>query len=326
MYNQEFREFIGKTVRCLEESGIDYVIVGGVALSLWGKPKKPHDIDIKLSLDTDQDTNDLLYDKLKSFGFKFVGKDRLNHPDYDFKYHIDITTEESNSTIDRRAFKRRQRVEFFGQLAYLVSPEDLIIARILWAATIPSPSDLCDAQSIVDRQGEKLDLDYLYSVAREEGVESVVGVLLAKSTVYWIIDSNKISYDSEKNSLQCENCNSSTCEHIDSLTDEQYLYNNPPIVEIPQIDLKTKYFVLASSLKREMDDNPSLEYREVIEVIHSEMIEMYFNDLELWGLESRGELKELETKRTECRVDVDYLEDQIIRIKHLKILIRIQRE
>jgi hypothetical protein len=67
---------------------------------------------------------------------------------------------------DRRALQRRRRKRIDKNLVWVVGPEDLVILK-LKAGRL---RDFEDVISVVLRQGEKLDLDYLKDWAKRLGL------------------------------------------------------------------------------------------------------------------------------------------------------------
>ena len=57
---------------------------------------------------------------------------------------------------------------FFDQNTFLEKPEDLIIAKLFYG----SSQDYDDAKSIVFRQSNKLDFQYLREIAKQEKIGS----------------------------------------------------------------------------------------------------------------------------------------------------------
>jgi hypothetical protein len=63
--------------------------------------------------------------------------------------------------FSREEFDRRARANLLGTPAWIVSPEDTIIAKLEWAGASGSDRQLSDVAAMLDIGGESLDLAYL---------------------------------------------------------------------------------------------------------------------------------------------------------------------
>jgi len=239
-YSSTFVEFVRKIVFCLENSGLTYVIVGGVVLSVWGKLKKSQDVDVILSKSNKQENILRFQNLLKTLGFgkfttlnidkiseMFENKDNrnatkmvsINHKDLSCDgCRFDLSLE--NNDLDKRALANRKRGHLLEQNAFIESPEDLIIGKIEYGAT---PFDLADAQSIVDRQQNDLNLDYLREIADSSGFRNTLDVLLSQVQIYWLFKETEIVYDRKQNKLVCNSCQNSNCNHHYKFNNEKFL-------------------------------------------------------------------------------------------------------
>ena len=64
-----------------------------------------------------------------------------------------------DSEFQKSAFKRRKQVRIEGHSVWLISPEDLILAKLLWAQESLSELQLNDVKHVLERKD--LDRDYL---------------------------------------------------------------------------------------------------------------------------------------------------------------------
>jgi len=71
--SKDFREFVS----LLNERGVDYLVVGGYAVALYGYPRYTGDLDVWVRVENDN--ADKLMDVLAAFGFGDVG---LRHDDF----------------------------------------------------------------------------------------------------------------------------------------------------------------------------------------------------------------------------------------------------
>lgn len=155
-----------KVVTFLNRSKYKYLIIGGIAAGTLGEPRVTGDVDVDIIIDQ-EDVPDFL-DKAKKDGFKVSPKKCLRtaeqtgtfHINYG-DFHIDFII--ASTDLERQAFNRKKTIKLYGIKAFFPTPEDLIIFKI-----IPGrKQDLLDAERIVMRHKEKLDIGYLESWARK---------------------------------------------------------------------------------------------------------------------------------------------------------------
>lgn len=153
-------QFYNNLVIFLEESKSDYVIIGGLAVSVIGEPRMTHDIDLILSIPENNIQSFLKHVIDKGFGLDMQKELKRIERTGTFRFtmgffHADVIL--ASSTFENSLFKRRQRIKLVDKKAYFPSPEDLIILKIM----VGRDKDMLDAKSIVIRHKNKLDRKYL---------------------------------------------------------------------------------------------------------------------------------------------------------------------
>jgi len=177
---RRFDEVIKAAVSVLEKEKIQYMLVGAVAVSFYGVPRTSEDVDLVVVLPPESIPRfvKLLSDK----GFSVSDGDVLGA--LREKSHFTVFDRESlfrldvkgvYTKFDESSLSRRKRVKALGVQMWLCSPEDCILSKLEYG----SPKDLSDAQSIIQRQGARLDKRYLTKEARIMGVASVLRRLMA---------------------------------------------------------------------------------------------------------------------------------------------------
>lgn len=161
-----FRELFAAAIDFLEREKIEYVLIGGMASDIWGRPRKTLDVDIVLHI-SPLDYEDFLTNaKRHKFTFlhnkalkqlKAMGMCRLN---YGF-YHADFIM--GYSEFEEPVFQRKKRVCVFNRSVWAASPEDVILYKLL----ANRPIDQADVANIIAAQGHKLDRHYLRTRARQ---------------------------------------------------------------------------------------------------------------------------------------------------------------
>lgn len=181
MIKDTLEEFIKTVIQCLTESNIKYVIVGGLAAILYGRPRTTIDVDIIVDY-TSADEINRLENILKEKGFSLqineileVIKDKSHCSIFlkDYVYRIDL--QGAYSSLDIRAIENRLLMKIYNLETYIEKIEDIIIDKLVYG----SPQDYEDIIAIVIRQKDKLDLEYLKSVALIENVEKELRQILS---------------------------------------------------------------------------------------------------------------------------------------------------
>jgi hypothetical protein len=145
----------------LDEAGIGSIVIGGIAVAVWGDPRLTRDVDFKVLLDRNQ--IDLLFAAL---GPSYVALDRdpaeslrtLGFAFFRDPHGIRVDTILADTSFDREAVDRAVEVELApGSRVRLCSAEDLIVYKLISTR----PRDHEDARGIVRRQSGRLDDAYV---------------------------------------------------------------------------------------------------------------------------------------------------------------------
>jgi len=147
-------------IKFLEEEKIDYMVIGGIANSIYGNPRQTFDIDIKIDLD-EQNLKKFIT-QLKTVG-KLVPKDPVDFVNQHNVLPIDIQSVRIDLVMGRLAFekaaiKRGIRKKLFGVEANISSVEDLVIQKSISTRE----KDWFDIRELIQLQRGKIDWDYLF--------------------------------------------------------------------------------------------------------------------------------------------------------------------
>ena len=165
----------------LKRLDIPYIIMGGIAVVVWGRPRFTADIDVVVQLlpqkldalaeallKIDKDVyldHDMMRRALERKGeFNFI------HPASGLKVDFWIMKDDPFS---RGVMQRRVRKKIANAMISLSSPEDLILNKLLWYQLTESTRQLEDIASVIRIQ-KKLDWKYLRKWAT---IHSTIGVL-----------------------------------------------------------------------------------------------------------------------------------------------------
>ncbi|MBA7514138.1 hypothetical protein ES705_06163 [subsurface metagenome] len=159
---RSIEEVIKGITRILEKEKVDYVIVGGIAVSAWGNIRTTRDVDIILFI-KEKDAGEL-EEALRKAKFSIQAEDIRDA--LKEKSHFTIFDDLSEYYIDgkgiynendRITLERRRKVSFADFVFYVASPEDIIANKLLFG----SEQDVKDAEGIYARQFENMDMAYL---------------------------------------------------------------------------------------------------------------------------------------------------------------------
>ena len=167
----EFPEVLRTVCSYLNERGIDYAVVGGVAVMYHGVPRTTVDIDILLDIGNEEIVP--FSDFLISEGFD-ASPDNIrtamaeqSHSTAFYRSSLlRLDIQGINTKFDRMTLDRGITVELFSTRIVIGSTEDTIVNKILFQGE----QDLRDALGIFERNRGNLDLDYIESTCEMLGV------------------------------------------------------------------------------------------------------------------------------------------------------------
>ncbi len=149
----------------LDEAGVLYLVTGSIAAGLYGQPRMTRDIDIVAVLHPPQAGglaallgSAFVHDE-KSIReaiaarriFSVVHRASLQKVDF-------IVRDDRDYEIEK--FDRRRQIEVDGQLIWVISPEDLVLSKLVWAKDSRSELQFRDVRSIIALQ-PGLDWPYM---------------------------------------------------------------------------------------------------------------------------------------------------------------------
>ena len=185
----EQEELLKQVAKILKRLGIPYIITGGIAVVVWGRPRFTADIDIVIQLlpqkldalatellNIDKDVyvdKTIMHRALERKGeFNFI------HPASGLKVDFWIMKDDPFS---RGVMKRRVRRTIANTSIFLSSPEDLILNKLLWYQLTESTRQLEDIASVIRIQ-KKLDWKYLRKWAIIHETINILDELLKKKS------------------------------------------------------------------------------------------------------------------------------------------------
>ncbi len=160
-----FEKALNKIITILEEEDINYMIVGGLAVSYHNRSRTTNDIDLVVQTyphDVEKIINHFpeWKDHKESFVDSVKFGSLFNITDFETGIRYDFITYK-DSDYNYRAFQRREKVEFFSRLCWMISIEDLIISKIQWYNISQSEKQLEDLKFLL--LDSDLDIQYIKS-------------------------------------------------------------------------------------------------------------------------------------------------------------------
>jgi hypothetical protein len=175
-----FQNFLKRAIRALNKSQITYVLIGGVVVTIHGRPRSTMDIDLIISGDNEQLIINL-EECLREEGFNvppneiMIAVQEAAHCSifgHETLFRLDIKA--PNSLLERQALLNRLSVTLLGEPTFIQIPEEIIIAKLLYG----SDQDWDDAYSILLRLKDQLDYKLLRRLAIQEQVTQELENLL----------------------------------------------------------------------------------------------------------------------------------------------------
>lgn len=173
----------------LDELNIPYIITGGIAVVVWGHPRFTADIDLVIEL-IPQKIDQLTKALLKIGQDVYVDKEMIKqaiirqgefnliHPTSGLK--VDFWVLKRDDPFDQERMARKIAKQIKDQTIYFTSPEDLILAKLLWYKESQSTRQLEDIESILRIQKE-LDRQYLKKWAKTHSTSEILESILSRT-------------------------------------------------------------------------------------------------------------------------------------------------
>ena len=150
----------------LDAAGISYMVTGSIAAGHYGQPRMTRDIDLVVEL-TEADAerfpsvlgsefmanpDGIRQAAARRSMFNAIHEDALIKVDFVVRKDDPYRVEE---------FHRRRLVDVDDHRLWMVSAEDLVLSKLLWAKETGSELQLRDVRSIIGVQRDALDWPYL---------------------------------------------------------------------------------------------------------------------------------------------------------------------
>jgi len=182
------RRLLIQIVQILEQLNIHYLITGGIAVLVWGRPRFTADIDIVIELKkSDISKLESALKRLGKSGYvdktaierALVKEGEFNFIDGKTGVKVDFWILKKDA-FDTSRLKRKIGKKFLGHTVYFTSPEDLILIKLVWHKETESARQLEDVESILKISGQDLNKKYLKVWAKKLDVEDILNTLWKK--------------------------------------------------------------------------------------------------------------------------------------------------
>ena len=157
-------ELLRKLTKSLDEKGINYMLTGSIALNHYTLPRMTLDIDMVVELREKNLADFLLilgsnyYFNKETIKLEIARCGMFNVIDYETGFKIDFIIRK-DSEYKKLEFSRRIRSINSDFDVWIVSPEDLVIAKIEWIQQLQSDKQIQDIQNLLFIPG--IDKDYI---------------------------------------------------------------------------------------------------------------------------------------------------------------------
>jgi len=171
-------EVIEIMAKALTQAGIEYAITGSVASSLHGEPASTQGVDMIVRM-TESQARSLartlpprFYRNEESLVEAARVGGLVNVVDMDTVFKVDLSVVPM-TPFHRAVFARKRSVEFEpGRMPLeVVTPEDIILMKLVWRKDTRSQKQWHNALSVARVRGARMDWKYLFDNARVLGVE-----------------------------------------------------------------------------------------------------------------------------------------------------------
>lgn len=157
-------EFLKTIILFFDKTGIEYMLSGSVALSVYVLPRATRDFDFVIHLKKDDADLFIDYFSQKYYCDKDAVHDAIKHKsmfniiDASSGFKADFVILK-NEKFRQTEFNRRKKIELFDLTVYIVSVEDLLLSKLIWIQDFQSKLQMEDIKSL--SEVELLDLRYI---------------------------------------------------------------------------------------------------------------------------------------------------------------------
>lgn len=175
-FPEEFDRSLFTLLELADSLSAEWMLIGGVSVASWGRPRATTDIDFTLSIS--MDLADQVERHLTQYGWTLIGgPGQIKNTGVYLAQYAKNLREGTEIGLDvfftmtdwqRRALGRRKEVLFRNRTYWVASAEDLILYKLVADRGI----DQGDIDNILDRRFSELDQPYITTWAATLGIET----------------------------------------------------------------------------------------------------------------------------------------------------------
>ncbi len=154
-------ELLNRVCRSLDDNRFPYMVSGSIALNLYAIPRMTRDIDIVIELPLKR-----IDEFIRLFPNSYLNKATIveeiqqnglfNIIDHETGFKLDFILRKETDYF-RQAFQRRKRIKEFKTELWVISLEDLIIAKLIWIQEYPSEQQMRDIEHLLLNSEKNMD-------------------------------------------------------------------------------------------------------------------------------------------------------------------------
>jgi hypothetical protein len=159
-------DFFNKIIEYFDTHHIPYMLSGSIAMGLYIVPRATKDIDFVVQLQPQDIDGIVNYFNGAYYCSRDAVTDAVNRQslfniiDHRSGYKADFVILK-NTEYRLTEFERQQKMDFYGTVVNVVSPEDLLISKLIWIQGLQSTVQMEDIKNLASLAG--LQQDYINS-------------------------------------------------------------------------------------------------------------------------------------------------------------------
>jgi len=170
---------MGRIIGVLSQAEVPHMVTGSLAAAFHGEPRSTQDVDVVVEVLAEQLNS--LCDAFDRLGFyvsrdaaraavRDVGQFNVIDPDSGWKADLIVRKPRPFSEAE---FARRKPALVLGHETFVVSAEDLVVAKLEWAYLGGSDRQLRDVVGILEVQGGAFDLEHVDRWVQQLGLRDL---------------------------------------------------------------------------------------------------------------------------------------------------------
>lgn len=166
----------------LDSAGIAYMLTGSMAMMHYAKPRYTADIDVVVELNSEQalEIQTLFepdyYVPHGHVRLAIARKSMFNLIHQETLFKVDCVVKKETE-FQMTAFENRKRVDYAGFETFIITKEDLIISKLLWAKDSHSEFQLKDVDNLL-KSG--YNADYIKGWTAKLGIQDLFDECLTR--------------------------------------------------------------------------------------------------------------------------------------------------